>query len=388
MCFRSCYVTNKWMKTLPTDPQPPVLRKVHQRRSSALHNPIRIVVKDYTSVYKSKQFEHQYSPTFQENKTPNSECILTQIHPHCLLFSDDFQAWKANKRQPYKLHDSLKVNQGLVVPSSAYKEGHTLKSSVQVVANSKPLAQDQEPQPLESITSYRSDYVTHPVQARTRRGAPASQPDKARTIEPAVSLRPKVTWDMNQELFDEASVFLKKFKTWSLQTKFHGQGKAKKPSPPADYDNFLSTTHADCSAQKCQHTRPILPCMQTSETNKKPFHATTTMREDYKAWDSPRHFTTVHKEQLDRPKKTTFSTCTHNRADSGNTNPKPSSLHPRLNAEEKPQRPAEKGALSSFGSASTGNEEFRRYWTKSLDAGVTRPSGDIHGPATNQLHGF
>lgn len=310
-------------------------------------------------------------------------CILIQIHSHRLLFSGDFQAWKVTKRQPYKLSDSLKVNQGLVVTNSASK-GRPQKNSAQVAANSKPVAQAREPQPFESVTSYRSDYVTHPVQPRTRREKPVYQTNKGLPLEHEVPLKPKAAWDINQELFDEASEFFQQFKTWSLETKFHGQGKAKESSPAADHDKFLSTTHSDYTAHECQRTKPVLPSMQTSEKSKEPFQATTTMKEDYKAWDTPRRLPTVHKEKLDRPKKTTFSVCTPKPAESCKTNPKPFSLHPKLNETavcnsscNATECPAENGAFSGFECISTGTEESRRYWTTSLDRGVTWPDGDI-----------
>ncbi|WP_227636408.1 hypothetical protein, partial [Klebsiella pneumoniae] len=63
------------------------------------------------------------------------------------MYRNDFQAWNINKLQPYKLCDSLKVNQGLVVTNNVSKEGRPQKKSVQVAANSKPVPQVQEPQP-------------------------------------------------------------------------------------------------------------------------------------------------------------------------------------------------------------------------------------------------
>ncbi|XP_070849609.1 stabilizer of axonemal microtubules 2 [Chaetodon trifascialis] len=362
--FKSCYVTPKWIKDPPKAPQPSALPRVHQRCSSASRNPLHFV----------------------ENQT------ASEVKDYTTMYKNDFQAWKTKKRQPYKLHDNLKVSQGLVVPISANK-GHALKSSVQVAANSKALAQEQEPQPFESITSYRSDYVTHPMQPQTCREKRVYRPGKVLPSEPAASLKPKVTGDINQEVFDKASEFFKQFQPWSLETKLPDQGKAKKSSPPADPNKFLSATQANYTAHKCQRTEPILPSMQTSEESKKPFQATTTMREDYKAWDSQRHFTAVLKE-VDKSKKTTFSVCTHNPAHRWKTNPKPSNLHPKLNetavsnAKEKPQRPAEDATFSTFESISNGNEDFRRYWATCLDAGVTWPNGDICGPTTNQLHGF
>lgn len=305
---------------------------------------------------------------------------------YCLFFSDDFQAWKANKRQPYRLSDSLKVNQGLVVPKSA-STGRPQKNSAQVAANPKSVAQVQEPQPFESITSYRSDYVPHPVQPRTRREKPAYQPNKGLPLEPVVSLKPKVAWDMNEELFDKAGELFQQFKTWSLEKKLQGQGKGKESGPPQEHSEFLSTTHADFTAHQCQRTKPILPSMQSSEKSMEPLQATTTMKEDYKAWDTPQRFPTVPKEKMDWPKRTSFSVCTPKPAESCKTHPKPFSSHPKVNetalchsgcsATQKPQSPAENGAFSGFECISNGNEESRRYWTTSLDRGVTWLDGDI-----------
>ncbi|XP_044040629.1 stabilizer of axonemal microtubules 2 [Siniperca chuatsi] len=351
--FRSYYVTHKWIKGPPKAPKPPTPPKGQQRCSSAPHNPVRS----------------------EANQMPS------KVEDYISVYQNDFRAWKVNKRQPYKLNDSLKINQGLVV--SASKEGN----SVQAAANSKPDPQVREPRPFESVTSYRSDYVIHPLQPRTRSEKPVYKTNTGLTLEHAAPSKPKVAWDINQELFDETSEFFRQFKTWSLETKFHGQGKAKESSPPADHNNFLSTTHADYTAPKCQRTKPIQPSMQTSEKSKELFQATTTMKDDYKAWDTPQSITTVRNEQQDWPKRTTFPVSTPKPAESCKTNPKPFSLQPKLsetavcnsscNATQKPQCPAENGAFFSFECISPGNKESRRYWTTSLDRGVIWPDGDI-----------
>ncbi|XP_035531550.1 stabilizer of axonemal microtubules 2 [Morone saxatilis] len=353
--FKSYYVTHKWTKHPPKAPQPSMPPKIHQRCSSAPHNPLQnprhlvtnqmeSTVEDYTSVYKN-----------------------------------DFRAWKTTQRQPFKLPDSLTVNQGLVA-TKASKDA----------ADSKPVP--QEPQPFESITSYRSDYITHAMQPRTRTQKPVQEPNRGLPMEPVsskpmkpVSSKPKGPWDIHQQIFDEASDFFQQFKNWSLETKFHGQGKAKGPSPPAEHNNFLSTTHTDYTAKQCQRTKPILPSMQSSEKSKEPFQATTTMKEDYKAWDTPRRFPTAQ-ENMDRPKRTTFSIITPKPAES-KTNPKPFSHSPKLNESagcdsschvtHNPPCPAENGAFSGFECISNGTEESRRYWSTSLDKGVTWPDGNI-----------
>ncbi|XP_059211425.1 stabilizer of axonemal microtubules 1-like [Centropristis striata] len=331
--FRSFYVTHKWIKHPPKAQQPFVPPQNHRRCSSDQHNPERFVASqvDYTSVYKN-----------------------------------DFQAWKANKRQPFKLSDSLKVNQGLVVPNRIYKEGRSQKNSVQVPANSKPVPQEEGPHPIESVTSYRSDYITHPVQPRTLTKKPAYQ-TKGLTLQAAVSLKPKAAWDIHQEPLDEASQLFQEFKAWSLDNKFLGQSKAKESGPAADHDDFLSTTHADYTAHKCQRTKPILPSMQTREREKgeEPFSKTTTMREDYKGWHTPQRLPIVPKDEMDWPKKPTFSLGTPHKAVCNST----------CNAMKTPQCPAQNGESSGLECVCPGTEEYRMYWTSSRDRGVTWADG-------------
>ncbi|KAM7366176.1 hypothetical protein PAMP_015641 [Pampus punctatissimus] len=142
--FRSYFIAQKWMKNPEKIqiPQPLVPPKCQRTCNGALynHNPSK---EDYTSVYKN-----------------------------------DFQAWKSNKRQPHKVRDYLKVNQGLVVTQSASKNDRRQNSP-----------QVQEPVPFESITSYRSDYITHPVQARIRRVKPIFQTSTDLPLQPAASFR-------------------------------------------------------------------------------------------------------------------------------------------------------------------------------------------------------
>ncbi|KAI3376479.1 hypothetical protein L3Q82_016948, partial [Scortum barcoo] len=348
--FRSFYVTQKWIKP-PQLSAPP---KGHRRCTSAPHNTAHFVanqmiskVEDYTSVYKN-----------------------------------DFRAWTVNKRQLFKLSDNLKVHEGLVVTSTSSKEGCAQENYAQV--DSKAVPKARKLPPFESVTSYRSDYVTHPLQPRTRREKPAQQNNTGLSLEYQVPQKPKATWDINQQLTDEASELFKQFKT--LKTKFHGQGKAKESGPPSDYDNFLSTTHADYTPHKCQRTKPVLPSMLNIEKSNEPFQATTTMKEDYKAWDIPRRLPAVQKGKLDWPKKTGFSVCTPKPAESCSPNPKPFSLQPKLDgtaackpscdASKKHQCPVENRTFSSFECISNGTKESKSYLTTSLERGATWPDGE------------
>lgn len=316
--IKSYYVTQNWIKNPPKPPQQSMSPKRPQRCSSASS------MEDYTSMYKKH-----------------------------------FQAWKANRRLPLKLSDSLKVSCGLVVPQAS----HSQKGSV--AANSVP--QEEKPEPIESITSYRSEYISHPVQPRRLKEKPVYQPIRClpwAALPPKPPKPPKAALDINQKFFDHANEFLEQFKTWSLETKFCGQGKSKDSSVPSDRE-FVFTSRTEHKADEPQQTKPILPSVQTSEKSKAPIQMTT-MKECYKAWDTPRRFPSV--------KKTTVSVGTPKPAESS---PKPNETAVCDNTDAPENTPAEHGVFSGFESISNGAEECRRFWTTSLDTGATWPDGDI-----------
>ncbi|KAK5848466.1 hypothetical protein PBY51_006078 [Eleginops maclovinus] len=271
---RRLYVTQKCLQHQPEAPKSSLPPKVNRRCSSAPNNPVRSVANQmasmaYTSVYKY-----------------------------------DFQAWKANKRKPYKLVDSLQVNQGLVVNSSTSK------------ANSKVVEKEMQEQ------------LVH-------------------------------------------------------QTKALPLGKAKESFPPADKNHFLSTSHADYTAHKCLRTKPILPSVEHRERSKEPFETKTTMREAFKAWDTPRRSPCVPKEGLDWAKTATVSLCANQTYESCNTNQKPSSPNPEVSdtegckSTENTPSPAEDGGFARLDRTSPDMEESRTCQKSFTDRTVNWFDGGI-----------
>ncbi|XP_068444504.1 uncharacterized protein [Clinocottus analis] len=214
--LRSICATHKCPHQTANAVQFPESTKHHRRCSSITHLPARseaevaCKVEDYTSVYKN-----------------------------------DFQAWKVNKRLPYKQANSLTVNQGLVVTGARPSQG-----SPQV----------RKPQPFESITSYRSDYVTHPVQP-IRRVKPM-QSTKGLLSEPCRnSSKPRAAWEMNQDICDQASAFFQEFKNWSLKNKLCD----RESGPAADDLGVHCTTCADIAELKCCCVTPCQPPVHTCQ---------------------------------------------------------------------------------------------------------------------------
>ncbi|XP_020486205.2 stabilizer of axonemal microtubules 2 [Labrus bergylta] len=296
---RAFYVAHKVIKTPPKPQEPSLLPpKENQRTASAVG-------------------AKQTASTVEDYKT---------------VYQNDFRVWKVTKRQPFKLSDSLKVNQGLSVTSTAPKEGSFEKGPVCVAADSKPDREMAKSQPFERMTSYRCDYVAHSAQAKIQSLKPANQ--------------------TNSDLLSEAA--------------------AKKTSPSSDREEFLSTTHADYKGHQCPRTKSILPTLQNFEKSKEPLETTTTMREDFKAWNKARIFPTFNKIKQNAPQKSTASVCSCEPAHICKNDQKPLSpqskpcetrvCNSNYPVTKETPTPADNGFSSGCECISNGNEESRRFW--------------------------
>ncbi|KAG7243311.1 hypothetical protein INR49_011766, partial [Caranx melampygus] len=326
--FKSVYLTQKWMQNAPKAPQPSLPPKVQQKCRSAPHN------------YSCSGANQQES----------------KMVDYTTVYKNDFQAWSISPRKPHRQQENLKASKGLIVTDIASK-GQSQKNSNKVDANSKPDPQEQDRKPIDGITSYRSDYILHPVQPRPQIMKPGNQANKALPSDPTSSFGPKCPWHFHQELFNEAREFFEQFKTCSPETKSLSQGKAKVAGPPEDM--FLTTTHADYIPHKCQRTKPILPSVQKEEKSKEPLPQTTT-EEAYKAWSIQRRLPIIHKGQLEVPMKirTPAESCKTNQRPSDPQLDKKAACNSSCKAAEK----AADNGVFSFGCISTGPEESSMFW--------------------------
>lgn len=138
-----------------------------------------------------------------------------ELIPFCpFSHSGDFREWRALRQQPCKLTDNLKVHQGLV-PVGASREGLLVQ------------------EPFQSITSYRSHYIRHPLQNRTRSRAPV----------------------YGHHFKD----FMQHFKTWSLGTKMHSQAGTRK---------FCK------AAAMCTDIKPVPSSLSTSDQKRNSLETT------------------------------------------------------------------------------------------------------------------
>ncbi|XP_075999837.1 stabilizer of axonemal microtubules 2 [Genypterus blacodes] len=354
-------------------------------------------------------YPRQRSPVFRQQRRRTSQCIkvsnitslpkesydLTKIHSRPPFFKDDFRAWDAHKRQPYKLSDNLKVSPATFTTTTTFKDAFCPKSPGKMTENFKPTPPARESQPFDGTTNYKTEYITHPLPLRTLREKPLYQSNSSTLTRvftthenykglpqpPASSCKPKVTWERNPAPFEGTSESREKFKTWPLEPKF--QRKAEEYSPPTQNMASLSTTHADYMAHKFQRRRSARLPVEAWERKGETFQTNSTMKEDYRVWDTIRCPPIIHKEELEWSKDEIEKTTTYRsvftpkhiqRSISCKPLARPSS-HSKSMMEDittyhssyntKPQR------------ITAGAEEPRLYQTTSVDAVGTHPDNGI-----------
>ncbi|MEQ2195026.1 hypothetical protein XENOCAPTIV_006342 [Xenoophorus captivus] len=105
------------------------------------------------------------------------------------VYQNDFQAWIPDKLQPFRPKDSIRIDNWL--SETGRSKGGRNNS-----------AANEQRKPFESLTTYRRDYVPHPVQPRRNKVF-----NQSREVLPE-------TYAPNQEHLD----FFQQFETWSIGT--------------------------------------------------------------------------------------------------------------------------------------------------------------------------
>lgn len=225
--------------------------------------------------FRSLHMAHNWikQPSQLQTVTPScsKRCCCAHFCPKCTKdhytthYKHDYQAWKLSKQQTCILQDNLNVSEGLSAADRHGKKRH----------------------PFENTTTYRSSFVAHPVQARKRQYKPV-QTSHLQLGQPTCC---------DHCIADPCNRIVHHFKALTLETKL----------PTKDKDNpnsFLSTAQADFTPPKLQpRSKPLIQQKQkkiqrktSQERNKAPFQGTTTMTDEYRAWDLPRRQSTTHKD--------------------------------------------------------------------------------------------
>ncbi|KAG7273850.1 hypothetical protein CRUP_014543 [Coryphaenoides rupestris] len=210
---------------------------------------------------------------------------------------DDFKAWDNHpqKVHPCRPRDNLKVNWATFYNAAANRDSFCharaqVRESFRLGPSTPPT---RDLLPFDGTTSYRLQYVPHPVQPRKPRERPLYRPNGGGwPAEPLRSFKPRVAWETNPAAIEGTTKFGEPLKTWSLPPRPRPRPRAKEDGyrPAGGETAHISTSRADYVEHRgCPRARSARPAPEAwgaagGRRGSLGAPLTSTMREDYKAW--------------------------------------------------------------------------------------------------------
>uniref|UniRef100_A0A8D0G1S2 Stabilizer of axonemal microtubules 2 n=1 Tax=Sphenodon punctatus TaxID=8508 RepID=A0A8D0G1S2_SPHPU len=227
-------------------------------------------------------------------------------------YQDDYRAWQVPRREPNKLDSTYHP------PTEKFGNLTTFQNDF--VPRELNLRQSFKPPavaklsglPFDSVTSHRSSYVPHHLEPKFVRSKdeykPSSQPFEDLTThrhdfkgllgEIPHSFKPQYSKAESNAHFDGMTEFRDRFQPWLVSLpEVH---KAKEYVPPSGAMDLNSTSHLDYIHHEINPVAPIRPVSYGRKSNA-PFQASSTMKDDFQAWDSCRQEIIKRHQEIPKP---------------------------------------------------------------------------------------
>nr|XP_033775401.1 stabilizer of axonemal microtubules 2 [Geotrypetes seraphini] len=273
--------------------------------------------------YKPKSGQVDYGTTYRNHYNPHKVEPITLARPvqrkHSLggkydtvpTYRDDYRQWDGERREPIKQGQSIPPPTGKFAHSTTFQDEYIDKGLVPTISCKPPNRTKPCMIPFNGATSHRLSYVPHGPQPRyvkpKEEYKPSSQPLEDITThrlnfkgiigELAKSCKPEHGKIGSDVRFEGTTEFHDSYPPWSVSLpQFHKFPDYIPPSTPMDAD---TTTHIDYIQHRFSPVAPIKPVSQRKPSG--PFQSSTTMREDFRAWDSSRQGIIKRDEQIPKP---------------------------------------------------------------------------------------
>ncbi|XP_020645840.3 stabilizer of axonemal microtubules 2 isoform X1 [Pogona vitticeps] len=227
-------------------------------------------------------------------------------------YQADYRAWEIQRREPYKVENTYhppteKFGNSTTFQDAFVPREFTLQKSFKPTVTTR-----LSDQPFTSITSHRSDYVPHQLEAKPKRLVeeykPNSQPFENTTThrcdfrglvsELPKSFKPEQTRVESKAHFEGSTEFRDHFQPWAVS--LPEVRKEKEYVPPTGSMDLNTTSHLDY-IQHSIHPVVLMKPLDKSRRNKAPFEGRTTMRDAFQAWDTCRPEIVKKTQEISKP---------------------------------------------------------------------------------------
>ncbi|GCC22908.1 stabilizer of axonemal microtubules 1-like isoform X1 [Chiloscyllium punctatum] len=225
------------------------------------------------------------------NSTAKMETIPT--------YKDHFKQWELPKRETSKPEYTFKVPSVKFANKTTSHDDYSFKVPIPKESVRPPNSARVSNVPFDDMTNYRQHFVPYTYEPRKRHEHEQYKRNdepfddltthrrdfKGQTGELTVPIRPSCIKPDSDPQFCDLTEFRDKYQTWAVDRP--AMHKAVEYVPPGGTINLSTTTHTDYVEHKVQPLVPARPLPQRSRLNIS-FEGQSTMKADYKPWDSVR----------------------------------------------------------------------------------------------------
>ncbi|XP_078071426.1 stabilizer of axonemal microtubules 2-like [Mustelus asterias] len=226
-------------------------------------------------------------------------------------YRDHYKQWELSKRESSKPEYTFKIPLIKFANTTTFQDDYSVKIPAPKESFKPPNATRLSDMPFDDMTNYRQHYIPYTHEPRKRREHEQYKPNddpfddltthrrdfKGQIGELAVPIHPPCTKINTNRQFYDLTEFRDKYRTWTVDPPtIH---KAVQFVAPEGKMNLSTTTHTDYIQHKVQPLVPARPLPQMSEHSIS-FEGQSTMKADYKPWDSTREPMIKPRQELEK----------------------------------------------------------------------------------------
>ncbi|XP_066448779.1 stabilizer of axonemal microtubules 2 [Eleutherodactylus coqui] len=227
-------------------------------------------------------------------------------------YKDDYRPWDIHRTELAKPEHSYQPPNGKFGNATTFQDDFFPKELKPRESFKPPGIAKHSDMPFDGTTSHRTSYVPYEIEPRVARQKqeykPNSQPFEDLTThrlnfkgalgEITKSFKPENQKFGSNARFDGSTEFRDSFQPWQVSPHY-GQ-KSLEYNPPTTHMELDTTSHLDYVPHQLSYVAPIRPVSHGRRTNV-PFQGSSTMKEDFRAWEARRQEMIKKDHQIPKP---------------------------------------------------------------------------------------
>ncbi|XP_038625923.1 stabilizer of axonemal microtubules 1 [Tachyglossus aculeatus] len=248
---------------------------------------------DLTSTYQESYYSHGLCRV-ASMKPQGNQMFSDQKMELVPSYKDDYLPWKQPKRDMIKPDNAYHTSSAKFDYKTTTQEDFNYKGPVTTVSYKPHYVSKPSDTPLEDTTSYKMNYIVHPLEKRfvpkLEKYKPSGIPFdhltthkdtyQGRVAEAAKLIKPRPTVHLSDAPFAKSTEFREKYQAWPTPP-LHIRPPVKY-IPPVEKMALVTTTQSQFTSPKGGLSKPFRPVIPIKKSS--PFESISTTKDDFKQW--------------------------------------------------------------------------------------------------------